>query len=79
MNIGGIGGFGGGSGLGDFGNMVGSGVEGGQQGKMNPEEMKRLLEQLLAAAGGRAALREVVAVGVAIRAPWISSSQTSRT
>ncbi|SUD29426.1 Uncharacterised protein [Pseudomonas fluorescens] len=56
MSIGGIGsGFGNfsGAGMGDSGNMVGKGVDGGQQqGGMDPEALKRLLAQLLGAAGG---------------------------
>ncbi|MGL5996843.1 MAG: hypothetical protein ACRC1I_10060 [Pseudomonas proteolytica] len=58
MSIGGIGGssgFGnfGGGGLGDSGNMVGKDVGGAQQqGKTDPETLKKLLEMLLAGAGG---------------------------
>ncbi len=58
MSIGGIGGFSGfgnfgGSGLGDSGNMVGKDVGGAQQqGKTDPEALRKLLEMLLASAGG---------------------------
>lgn len=59
MSINGVGGGGsgfgnfGGAGMGDSGNMVGKGVEGGQQqGGMDPEALKKLLAQLLGGAGG---------------------------
>ena len=59
MSINGVGGGGSGfgnfgsAGMGDSGNMVGKGVEGGQQqGGMDPEALKKLLAQLLGGAGG---------------------------